>query len=145
MTKEHQELFKEYVSHNYERAEKYFGVTAAIGYASFFTLLRFVERYMSKVELCWVCLFITISLVIFVFWEVFRNIYTVKGQINLTNLLYEPLETWPEAFSKLKEERHQKNKFLLQVWYFVIITVITFAVLPTCWMFLLYLKAIFPA
>lgn len=63
---------KEIISHLFDKSHSYVTVVVAGAFAAYFTTLGTVSARLSDVQLLWSALLMTISLTIFVFWEVFN-------------------------------------------------------------------------
>ena len=78
---------KEIISHLYEKSHQYVTVVIAGAYAAYFTTLGTLANRFSDVELRWSALLMTISLTVFVLWEVlgifFIGHHTFKGDYGL--------------------------------------------------------------
>jgi len=74
---------KELISHLFEKSHQYVTVIVAGAFAAYFTTLGTLAARFTDVELLWSALLMTISLTVFVMWEVFNMFYighhTFKG------------------------------------------------------------------
>ena len=80
---------KEIISHLFDRSHNYVTVVVAGAFAAYFSTLSTVALRLSDVQLRWSALLMTVSLTIFVFWEVFNMAYigyhNLKGDYGLIN------------------------------------------------------------
>ena len=66
---------KELISHLFEKSHQYVTVIIAGAFAAYFATLGTLANRFSDIELRWSALLMTISLTIFVMWEVFNMFY----------------------------------------------------------------------
>lgn len=78
---------KEIISHLFDKSYNYVTVVVAGAFAAYFTTLGTVSARLNDIQLRWSALLMTISLTIFVFWEVFNmafiGYHNLKGDYGL--------------------------------------------------------------
>ncbi len=78
---------KEIISHLFDKSHNYVTVIVAGAFAAYFATLSTVAPRLNDVQLRWSALLMTVSLTIFVFWEVFNmafiGYHNLKGDYGL--------------------------------------------------------------
>lgn len=110
----------------FDKAMAYTNLIVLAGFAGFFAVWGSMKAHLSPVEMFTSALCITISLTVFIFWEVFGMVVRSK---NLKELL-RVLEVPPADFSRAMAQQ-QKTEQLRNIWVFRIwIVVLVFTVAP---------------
>lgn len=94
----------ELITAAYSQAKAYFNMVIVGGYAAFFALWAFVKDELSSGQTLWSALFISVSLVAFVSWEVLQMIASSNSLLGISRAVNDP-----QNFIRLIQE-YQENE-----------------------------------
>jgi len=105
----------------FDKAAAYTNLIVVAGFAGFFAVWGSMKAHLSQVEMFTSALCITISLTVFIFWEVFGMLVRSKNLKELLVVLNTPAAEFQAALAK-----QQKTEQLRNIWIFRIWTVVLF-------------------
>jgi len=107
---------KKYISDVFKDSQNYNSFVISIGYAGFFTVFSAIKNYLTKNEIFWVCILISISVAVFIVWEICKMIF-----MSILHLLYaysvkkEPTKFF-EKQKELSDRIFELNKCTIPIW-----------------------------
>lgn len=96
---------KELISSSYSQAMAYTNLIIGAGYAGFFATWAFTRHLLSDLLVLWSALLISISLIVFVGFEVYKMFYISRDNLELGEAVSDP-----ENFEMLIMQFHQKQQ-----------------------------------
>ncbi len=84
------EANKELLSHAYDRGMAYTNLILGAGYAGFFTTWSFTKDRLSERQTLWSALLVSLSLISFVVFEVYKTFYLSQSLLGLTRAVQDP-------------------------------------------------------
>lgn len=90
---------KELIAHAFGQAQAYTNVVLLAGYAGFFGIWSFLKPELSKSQLFWSALLVSLSLAAFILWEVYQSFYRSRSILSLARTVEDPAR-----FSELVEQ-----------------------------------------
>ena len=81
---------KELLSFSFNRAMAYTNLILGAGYAGFFATWAFTRDHLSASETLWSALFVTLSLLSFVLFEVYKSFYISRTLVGLSHAVADP-------------------------------------------------------
>lgn len=122
------DLLLDVQSQAYGHATTYTAVIIFGGYASLFTIWTYTKDHLSETMTYWVALLLGISVLAFVFFEVFKMLLLSREMLKIRGLLVQKLP--PAVLLRRYEELSQESNFLvlkifLPIWVVVLIITIT--------------------
>ncbi|MDI1273750.1 hypothetical protein [Polaromonas sp.] len=88
--KEKLEAQKELISHAYGQARAYTNLILVAGYAGFFAIWSFLKPELTKPEIFWSAILVSVSLAAFVFWEVYQGYFQSRQLLGLVKAVKNP-------------------------------------------------------
>ena len=98
------EAQKELLAFTFSQAQAYTNLIIVAGYAGFFALWNFVQDDITKTQLFWSGILITISLIVFVLWEVYGMFRRSRSLLEISEAVNKPNE-----FEELIRSHKQKE------------------------------------
>jgi len=105
----------------YDKAMAYTNLIIVAGYAGFFAVWSSMKDNLSPVELFLSALCITLSLTVFIFWEVFGMIARTKNLKGLLRVLDAPPNEFQAALAKQQMAEKKQNIWVLRIWLVALI------------------------
>jgi uncharacterized membrane protein len=110
----------------FDKAMAYTNLILVAGFAGFFAVWGSMKEHLSDVERSLSAFAITISLTIFIFWEVFAMVARSKNFKGLLRVLEAPPEKFQAALAKQQQAERLQNIWTLRIWAVVLV----FTVVP---------------
>jgi hypothetical protein len=103
--KKRQDFIREIYLAGYEKATAFMALIITAGYAGAFTLWDRVERYISYIErMLAACLF-TLSLMIFLAWQIRGQWKLSQQQLGISKIVSAPLSEFPELVEQFRVDQ----------------------------------------
>lgn len=136
-TRDPVEVQKELLSHAFGQAQAYTNVVLGMGYAGFFAIWSFLKPELSKAEVLWSALLVSISLAAFILFEVFQSFLRSRSILGLSQTVADPskFQAEIEAFRKAERSRVIAQRYVWAVAFLVSVTAGFGAVLILLWAF----------
>jgi hypothetical protein len=109
------EVQKELIAHAFGQAQAYTNVVLGMGYAGFFAIWTFLKPELSKAQVFWSALLVSVSLASFILWEVYNAYYRSRSLLSLANTVQNPA-TFTEAIEQYKRDEHARVVNLRRIW-----------------------------
>ena len=134
VAKETRDNFVEILSAAYDKAMAYTNLIMIAGYVSFFTMWSFTREYLSKGQVLWSALIMTVSIVVFVSYEVLKMIVSSRTLLRFNRAISDPaLQTDPDALAsalaKHQNEVQEQTVWLGRFWHVILVVTITTALI----------------
>ena len=121
------EAQKELLSSTFGQAQAYTNVVLAAGYAGFFGIWSFVKDDLSPGTMFISAFLITISLGLFVLWEVI-GMYARNQILTRLAAVVANDEKFTESLTAYKQQRQEQNIKLIPVWRVILAVTVSTAV-----------------
>lgn len=116
--------WERYLSHYFNKISEYNRLVIAGAFVAYFTVWSHIENYVDPKLHKWSVLFVGVSLVLFVMWEVGSNIYLIRTLRDEAELFNRSGKEYLEQ-KKKQESKERKAKIgIIPVWYAVLWTTI---------------------
>ncbi len=109
----------------YDKAMAYTNLIIVAGYAGFFAVWSSMKDNLSPVEMFLSALCITLSLTVFISWEVFGMIARTKNLKGLLRVLDAPPNEFQAALDKQQMAEKTQNICVLRIWIVALIFTVT--------------------
>ena len=129
---------KELIAHAFGQAQAYTNVVLLAGYAGFFAIWSFLKPELSKGQVLWSALLVSLSLTAFILWEVYQSFYRSRSLMSLAKTVQDPAR-FPELIEAHRRREHERILTLKWVWVVAFtFTVVTgfLGVLVLLWAFM---------
>ncbi len=135
------------ISALYDKATAYTNLIIIGGYAGFFGLWSLTKDYLSKEQVLWTALFMAISLVSFVFFEIYKMIITSKDLISRNATISDPsLINDPQKILKNLEEFDRNSQKVsasfIKTWSVILFITVGSAVIGLAILFYSFIKGL---
>ena len=104
-TPEQIEAQKELIAHAFSQAHAYTNLVLSAGYAGFFAIWSFLTPELTKAEVFWSALLVSISLSVFILWEVYQSYYRSRSMLSLAKTVEHP-----SRFEEALEEHRRSER-----------------------------------
>jgi hypothetical protein len=127
----------------YDKAAAYTNLILAAGYAGFFAVWANVKVLMTPIELRISGLSMTLSLLVFVAWEITKMIYTSRSLTDLVKVSDADAQSIDQKL--LEHEKHHRriNVRLLRVWVWILAATIIPAVIAVAVLLYVFISGLF--
>jgi hypothetical protein len=116
---------KELIAHAFGHAQAYTNVVLSVGYAGFFAIWSFLKPDLSKGETLWSALLVSVSLTVFILWEVYQSFYRSRSIMSLAETVKDP-SRFEVAIDRYRREENSRVISLKRVWVVAfLLTVVT--------------------
>jgi hypothetical protein len=118
LTPQQQELLdaqKELLASSFNQAMAYTNVILGAGYAGFFATWAFTRDKLSPRETLWSAFLLTVSLLSFVLFEVYRSFYTSRQLLGLSRAVNDPANI-AQRLLEWQRERHSVEIRFGRIW-----------------------------
>ena len=120
------------LSASYDKAIAYTNIIIIAGYASFFAMWSFTKEFLSPREVLWSALIMSISIVTFVFFEVYKMYFTSWALLSLANVTSDPGTTTDpnKLLAGMQEHDKQARERVVRfgrIWHRVLIVTVSSA------------------
>lgn len=109
------ETQKELLSSAYSQAQAYTNVILGAGYAGFFAAWGFTRDQLTPTQVLWSALLVTLSLLSFVLFEVYKSFYTSQALLGLSRTVQDPSQ-FAQLLEKWKLERRSAEIRFGRIW-----------------------------
>lgn len=109
------EAQKELLSSAYSQAQAYTNLILGAGYAGFFAAWGFTRDQLSPPQILWSALLVTLSLLSFVLFEVYKSFYTSQALLGLSHTVQNPAQ-FPQLLEKWKADRRSADIRFGRIW-----------------------------
>ena len=109
------EVQKELLSSMYSQANAYTNLILGAGYAGFFGVWTFTRDQLNASQVFWSAILVTISLVSFVAFEVYKNLYISRGLLSL-NLTIQDEQQIAANLLRWREDQRDREITFGRVW-----------------------------
>jgi len=106
---------KELLAHAFGQAQAYTNVVLAAGYAGFFAIWSFLKPELSKVQIFWSALLVSVSLATFILWEVYQVSYRSRSLLSLARAVDDPAR-FHEHMLKYRQSEQDRLIELKRLW-----------------------------
>lgn len=106
---------KELLSEGFQRANAYTNLILGAGYAGFFAVWAFTRAELSTALIFWSAILVTISLLTFVSFEVFRTLYNGIAMLELSRAV-EDEANFAIHLAAWKRKQQTRNIWLGNIW-----------------------------
>lgn len=113
------EAQKELLASSFSQAQAYTNVILAAGYAGFFAVWAFVKGELSRGAVLWSALLVTLSLAMFVAWEVFGMYMRSRMLIGIAQAVAQP-ERFEELMLSHRKAAQERSIVFGKVWLFTV-------------------------
>lgn len=100
----------------FDKAAMYTNLIIVAGFAGFFTVWGNMKPHLSNVEILTSTLCISISLTVFIFWEVFGMLVRSKNFKELIEVLNTPEDQFRAALGKQQKNEQLRNIRVFRIW-----------------------------
>lgn len=101
----------------FDKAATYTNVVVMAGYLGFFTVWSNMSDFLSDKEMLISALGITVSLIFFVFWEVFKMIISYRSHARMMKVINTTTNNFEMEYEKLIKKEQVAAIKIKQVWY----------------------------
>jgi hypothetical protein len=109
------EAQKELLSAAYSQAQAYTSLILGAGYAGFFAAWGFTRDQLSAPQILWSALLVTLSLMSFVLFEVYKSFYVSRALLALGRTVQDPAQ-FPQLLENWKAERRDADIRFGRIW-----------------------------
>ncbi len=106
---------RELLSYSYNAAATYTNVVLGLGYAEYFGLLMITKEYLAQSQILFSALLISISLLTFIIFEVYKSYYTSQRLIGLYEVVSDE-QNFCQAYLKWKSDNHDRTNGHIKIW-----------------------------
>ena len=105
---------------SFEAASKYTVLIMAAGYAGLLSLISSIKDKSSPKIIAWSVIFVGISLVIFVLWEIYKMVTTADFNARLSRVIHSPRHEFSELYNTQVRYENEVKVSLAKLWPWVI-------------------------
>lgn len=98
---------KELTAHTFSQAQAYTNLVLVAGYAGFFAIWSFIKTDMSRAQIFWSGLLITLSLTTFMVWEIYASFCRSKSLLGLARAVNDPENFLAHLHSHKADEQNR--------------------------------------
>jgi hypothetical protein len=113
-------ILKEIHAHMYEKSAAYTNLIIVAGYAGSFTVWGLTKDYLTKHEVFWSALLFCISLLVFIFWEVYKMETTSRAMLGLNSVYNAQPAEFEKAILAYKQFDDELRISLFQKWNYIL-------------------------
>src|SRR6266567_1302944 len=106
----------DFQSSMYDKASTYTKVIVGLGYGGFFAAWTGTKQHLSAKALVWSALFVTVSLVLYIVFEICQTTVVSYLSIQFANTVNRPDADVANALQKYKKQAIRLTRPLLSVW-----------------------------
>lgn len=117
------EAQKELLAHTFSQAQAYTNIILVAGYAGFFAIWSFIRQDLSKQQIFWSGLMISISLAVFIAWETYGMFFRSRSVMGIAKAVNDPPNFERLLLTHQKNEHERIIRFG-RVWIVVLVVVV---------------------
>ncbi|MGN6229475.1 MAG: hypothetical protein ACTHNM_18765 [Dyella sp.] len=118
------EAQKELLASSFSQAQAYTNVILAAGYAGFFGVWGFVRSELTRGTVFWSALLVTISLAMFVAWEILGMYMRSRTLIGIAQAVAQP-ERFEELMLEYKRTAQERSIRFGRLWLITVVGTVT--------------------